>query len=57
VRIADDHELLVRGPNFMQGHWNPPEDTARIFLDGWLRTGDQAAIEATRIRIIGRSRK
>jgi len=54
VRIGDQLELLVRGPNVMSGYWNRPQDTARAFLDGWLRTGDQAAIEAGRVRILGR---
>ena len=38
----------------MRGYWKRDEDTARAFVDGWLRTGDQAAIEAGRIRILGR---
>ena len=54
VRIGDNRELLVRGANVMRGYWKRDEDTARAFVDGWLRTGDQAAIEAGRIRILGR---
>ncbi len=55
VRIGDNKELLVRGPNVMRGYWKRPEDTARaIDEDGWLHTGDQAAIENGRIRILGR---
>jgi long-chain acyl-CoA synthetase len=54
VRIGDNRELLVRGPNVMRGYWKREEDTARSFVDGWLRTGDQAAIEDGRIRILGR---
>ena len=55
VRIAEvDKELLVRGPNVMLGYWKRPDDTARALVDGWLRTGDQAAIESGRIRIVGR---
>lgn len=55
VRVGDDQELQVRGPVVMKGYWNRPEDTARSFTtDGWLRTGDQAAIEEGRIRIKGR---
>lgn len=55
VRIGDDQELQVSGPVVMRGYWNRPEDTAKAFTaDGWLRTGDQAAIENGRIRIKGR---
>jgi len=54
VRIGDNKELLVRGPNVMRGYWKREEDTARVLEDGWLHTGDQAAIEHGRIRILGR---
>jgi len=54
VKIGDNRELLVRGPGVMRGYWKRDEDTAHAFADGWLRTGDQAAIEAGRIRILGR---
>ncbi len=37
-------ELLVRGPNVVQGYWNKPEATADTFVDGWLHTGDVARI-------------
>ena len=33
-------EIVVKGPNIMQGYWNAPEDTANIFTNGWMRTGD-----------------
>ena len=54
VRIAENRELVVRGPNVMRGYWKRDDDTARAVVDGWLRTGDQAAIEGGRIRILGR---
>jgi long-chain acyl-CoA synthetase len=38
-------QLLVRGPNIAAGYWGMPEQTARTFVDGWLRTGDIAAID------------
>jgi long-chain acyl-CoA synthetase len=39
-------ELLVRGPNVVQGYWNNPEATAETFVDGWLHTGDVARVDA-----------
>jgi long-chain acyl-CoA synthetase len=54
VRLGELQELQVHGPSVMAGYWNRPEDTAAAFVDGWLRTGDQAAIEDGRIRILGR---
>jgi long-chain acyl-CoA synthetase len=55
VRIGDDLELQVRGPSVMKGYWKRPEDTSRAMTaDGWLKSGDQAAIEGGRIRIMGR---
>lgn len=35
-------ELLVSGPSVCAGYWNDPEETRRVFSDGWLRTGDLA---------------
>jgi fatty-acyl-CoA synthase len=46
VRLADDDELQVRGPNVFPGYWRNPEATAAAFTaDGWLRTGDVAACD------------
>jgi long-chain acyl-CoA synthetase len=40
VRIADDGEVLVRGPSIFQGYWNRPEETQNAFVDDWFKTGD-----------------
>jgi long-chain acyl-CoA synthetase len=40
VKIAEDGELLVHGPNVAQGYWKNPEATAAAFQDGWYYTGD-----------------
>jgi long-chain acyl-CoA synthetase len=46
VRVAEDGEVLVRGPSVFQGYWNRPEDTANAFVDGWFKTGDIGDIDA-----------
>jgi long-chain acyl-CoA synthetase len=56
VRLVDDEnvpaplgepgELIVRGPQVMNGYWNRPEETASILKDGWLYTGDVAVMDA-----------
>ena len=33
-------EIAVKGPNIMRGYWNAPDETASIFVNGWMRTGD-----------------
>ena len=38
-------ELVVRGPNLMDGYWNAPEETALVLRDGWLFTGDIATMD------------
>jgi long-chain acyl-CoA synthetase len=45
LRLAEDGELLVRGPSVFQGYWQMPEETAAAFDNGWFKTGDIAAID------------
>jgi len=56
VRISEDGELQVKGPNVFRGYHNLPDKTREVFTeDGWLRTGDLAGIDdAGRITITGR---
>ncbi len=46
VRIAEDGEILVRGPSVFKGYWNRPEETKNAFEDGFFKTGDIGQIDA-----------
>jgi long-chain acyl-CoA synthetase len=55
IRIAQNGELLARGPSIMKGYWNNPEASAKsLDREGWLHTGDLAEIRDGRIFIRGR---
>ncbi len=46
VRVADDGEVLVRGPSVFKGYWNRPDETRDAFVDGWFKTGDIGHVDA-----------
>jgi long-chain acyl-CoA synthetase len=57
VRLGPEGELLVRGPNVMQGYWRDPQRTEEVLHDGWYATGDLASIDANgNITLSGRAR-
>jgi long-chain acyl-CoA synthetase len=55
MRLGDNDEIVVRGPNIFRGYWNRPEQTAEALHDGWFHTGDQGEVNAAgNWRIAGR---
>ena len=46
VRIAEDGEILVRGPSVFNGYWNRPEETHAALENGWFKTGDIGQVDA-----------
>jgi long-chain acyl-CoA synthetase len=46
VHIAEDGEILVKGPSVFGGYWNMPAETANSFENGWFKTGDIGMIDS-----------
>jgi len=55
MRLGENDEIVVRGPNIFPGYWNRPQQTAEVLGDGWFHTGDQGEMDASgNWRIAGR---
>jgi long-chain acyl-CoA synthetase len=58
VPTGQEGELLIKGPQVMRGYWNKPDETANAIRDGWLHTGDLAAMDADGyFTIVGRKKE
>jgi len=55
MTLAENGEILVRGPNIFPGYWQRPAETAKALAGGWFHTGDQGEVDASgNWRITGR---
>ncbi|MEM6290033.1 MAG: long-chain fatty acid--CoA ligase [Myxococcota bacterium] len=58
IKIADDGEILAKGPNITQGYLNRPDATGSAFDDGWFCTGDLGAMDSDGfVKITGRKKE
>jgi long-chain acyl-CoA synthetase len=55
MRIGENDEIVVRGPNIFPGYWNRPQHSAEALRDGWFHTGDRGEMNGSgNWRIVGR---
>jgi long-chain acyl-CoA synthetase len=55
MKLAENDEIVVRGPNIFGGYWNRPQQTVEALREGWFHTGDQGELSAAgHWRIAGR---
>jgi long-chain acyl-CoA synthetase len=55
MRLGENDEIVVRGPNIFPGYWDRPQQTAEVLRDGWFHSGDQGEQDASgNWRIVGR---
>jgi long-chain acyl-CoA synthetase len=55
MKLGENEEIIVRGPNIFPGYWNRRPETAGALRDGWFHTGDQGEVDAAgNWRIVGR---
>ena len=55
MKLGENEEIIVRGPNIFPGYWNRPQETENVLRDGWFHSGDQGEVDTKgNWRIIGR---
>ena len=55
MKLGENDEVVVRGPNVFPGYWNRPQETAEVLRNGWFHTGDQGELDSSGTwRIVGR---
>jgi long-chain acyl-CoA synthetase len=45
MKLGENDEITIRGPNVFAGYWNLPQETAQAVRDGWFHTGDQGEVD------------